>query len=257
MFSLRCRRARSLAKRSVATLLFTTLASAGLVAATASTANAAPAKVPIAAASVINNTESLATGVDAGCSLAALPLPHAHCHVGLQPGNTLWFAKLAAAKLAAHYTVAQVASVLAGAICYPLHLTLLLGLLCAGAVDFYFSNIFGTLQDAANVHRCFGFQTDISPVGTFYNVGPYAYGGGHWAHPVVLNNDFYAVWQRNDSCAVNMTDPVSRYHFSHHCNDNINDRLSWYPSRFRLNYDGTSCYDWFNILSKKNAATRR
>ena len=253
MFDFGCRRARSFAKRSVATLLFTTLASAGLVAATVNTASATPKPPSSVATSQFVSTESLATGVDAGCTLQALPMPHAHCHVGFQPGNTLFFAKAAAAKVAAHVTPADIISFVASFICQPLHLTGVLGVLCQAIVGVYFLNVFGTLQDAANIHQCFGFQTDITPGRLFYSPSPYRYGGAHWVHPVVFNGDPYAVWSRYDSCAVNISDPSSRYHFSRACSQNITDRWSYYPSTYRLNYDGMSCWQWFyGVVRRRN-----
>lgn len=192
---------------------------------------------------------TLATGVDAGCKLVVLPLPHAACHIGFQPGNTLFIANALRAKIA-FVSGADITGFAAGLICAPLHLTVVGGILCAAAVALVVLYVIDQIYKAADAQRCFGVKFNL--YGT-YTTGfkPYGYGGASWRHPIWYApwNQAIAQWRRKDSCAVNVSNSSSRYFFSRHCRDAIYDSLGGsYPQYARWNYDGWSCEMWNNMV---------
>jgi hypothetical protein len=201
---------------------------------------------PVAIADAAPIDVSLATGIDSDClPQVFLLVPFLHCHVTLQPGSTtaLWNAIARQVDRGNAGVAVGTASAIA---CAKLTANPIIGALCGFAIGVSGNYAIDAIKNASAHQRCWKTTWDVFTVSPISNLRTYQDGGAFWAHPVIIAGDAFASWTRQDECAVNMTDATSIYHFAHWCDVGIYDRWGGsYPHPFRLNFDGTSCADWF------------
>jgi len=192
------------------------------------------------------STVPLNGGVDAGCHLVAIP-PSAWCHVGLQPANAKQLADFVFWEIATGVNLAVLLSTLAGLLCAPSIFAGPALIVCVLGIAAVAANGFAKLSNAANQQRCFDYHWQFT-IGYTYGIGTSTYGGAHWRSPIWWPpwNMFIAQWNKNDSCAVNVTTPASRYFFGNHCWDYLSPGIPLW-AKFDA-YSSWNCQTWLNVI---------